>query len=45
MRLVEIATQSADAARVLAELGLGPRAPPPPDRPAAPRQTKLPFAG
>jgi hypothetical protein len=45
MRIVEIATAPADAARVLTELGLGPRAPPPASLPIAPRQTKLPFAG
>jgi hypothetical protein len=45
MRIVEIATDPADAARVLAELGLGPRAPPSASPPIAPRQTKLPFAG
>lgn len=44
MRIVEIATEPADAVRVLAELGLGPRAPPPPARPVSPRQTTLPFA-
>ncbi|MDQ3035843.1 MAG: transposase [Myxococcota bacterium] len=45
MRLVQIATEPADAARVLCELSLGARAPPPAARPFSPRQTSLPLAG
>ena len=40
MRLVEIATDPDDIARVLADVGMGPRAPPRPP-PAAPGQLQL----
>jgi hypothetical protein len=43
MRLLEIANKPDDIARVLAELGLGPR-PPPRPRPAPPGQLELDFA-
>jgi hypothetical protein len=43
MRLVKIATEQDDIARVLAKVGLGPR-PPPPPRPALPGELELDFA-
>jgi len=43
MRLVKIATEQDDIARVLAKVGLGPR-PPPRARPVLPGQLELDFA-
>ena len=45
MRLLEIVTKAEDAARILADLGLGPRPPPLPAAPVSPRQLRFPFAG
>ncbi len=42
MRIIEVATEPGHVARVLSELGLGPRAPPRP-RPALPGQLLLSF--